>query len=161
MCGNGDEAVMEEIRARDRHTLQLAEKVDSMTFFNDQAAEQKLVRLENMVSSSYLSNVLWLWELLCNDFGFSPPGCFVLKPLSINLLCLLANLFFTCLYDVYLLVFLGLQMGLDYSYSQPSQDETFGGAETDSEYNEVESLIQQDQAQLYEALIHQQEALIQ
>ncbi|KAG5401345.1 hypothetical protein IGI04_015952 [Brassica rapa subsp. trilocularis] len=56
---------------------------------------------------------------------------------------------------------LGLQMGLDYSYSQPSQDETFGGAETDSEYNEVESLIQQDQAQLREALIHQQEALIE
>jgi len=52
-------------------------------------------------------------------------------------------------------------MGLDYSYSQPSQDETFGGAETDSDYNEVESLIQQDQAQLHEALIHQQEALIQ
>uniref|UniRef100_A0A0D3BKW9 Zinc finger GRF-type domain-containing protein n=1 Tax=Brassica oleracea var. oleracea TaxID=109376 RepID=A0A0D3BKW9_BRAOL len=52
-------------------------------------------------------------------------------------------------------------MGLDYNYSQPSQDETFGGAETDSEYNEVESLIQQDQAQLHEALIHQQEALIQ
>ncbi|KAG2265104.1 hypothetical protein Bca52824_072183 [Brassica carinata] len=52
-------------------------------------------------------------------------------------------------------------MGLDYSYSQPSQDETFGGAETDSEYNEIQSLIQQDQAQLHEALIHQQEALIQ
>ena len=40
---------MEEMRARDRHTLQLAEKVDSMTLFNDQATEQKLVRLENMV----------------------------------------------------------------------------------------------------------------
>ncbi|KAG2241764.1 hypothetical protein Bca52824_096391 [Brassica carinata] len=54
----------------------------------------------------------------------------------------------------------GLQMGLDYSYSQPSQDEAFGGA-TDDEYNEIQSLIQQDQAQLHEALIHQQEALIQ
>ncbi|KAL0791189.1 hypothetical protein Bca101_007435 [Brassica carinata] len=43
-----DEVVMEEMRARDRHTLQLAEKVNSMTFFNDQATEQKLVRLENM-----------------------------------------------------------------------------------------------------------------
>ena len=32
-------------------------------------------------------------------------------------------------------------MGLDYSYSQPSQDETFGGAESDSDYNEVESLV--------------------
>ena len=40
---------MEEMRARDRHTLQLAEKVDSMTFFNDHVNEQKLVRLENMV----------------------------------------------------------------------------------------------------------------
>ena len=40
---------MEEMRARDRHTFQLAEKVDSLTFFNDHATEQKLVRLENMV----------------------------------------------------------------------------------------------------------------
>ncbi|WZY73074.1 hypothetical protein YC2023_005314 [Brassica napus] len=40
----------------------------------------------------------------------------------------------------------GLHMGL-HSYSQPSQDDTFGGAESDSDYNEVESLIQQDQAQ--------------
>ncbi|KAG2322277.1 hypothetical protein Bca52824_015490 [Brassica carinata] len=40
-------------------------------------------------------------------------------------------------------------MGLDYSYSQPSQSETFGGDELDSEYNEVEALIQQDQAQLH------------
>ncbi|WZZ79494.1 hypothetical protein YC2023_100066 [Brassica napus] len=52
-------------------------------------------------------------------------------------------------------------MGLDYSYSQPSQDETFGGAESDSDYNEVESLIQQDQAQLDQPLIQQDQALIQ
>uniref|UniRef100_A0A0D3CPF8 No apical meristem-associated C-terminal domain-containing protein n=3 Tax=Brassica oleracea var. oleracea TaxID=109376 RepID=A0A0D3CPF8_BRAOL len=66
---------------------------------------------------------------------YNPPGCFVLKHLSIDLLCLLA--------------FFGLHMGLDYSYSQPSQDETFGGAESDSDYNEVESLIQQDQAHAF------------
>lgn len=43
-----------------------------------------------------------------------------------------------------------------YSYSQPSQDETFGGGESDSDCNEVESLIQQDQAQLDEAqALHQ------
>lgn len=44
-----DEAVMEEMRARDRHTLQLAEKVDSMNFYADFETEQKLLRLENMV----------------------------------------------------------------------------------------------------------------
>ncbi|KAG2268775.1 hypothetical protein Bca52824_063330 [Brassica carinata] len=41
-----------------------------------------------------------------------------------------------------------LNMGLDYSYSQPSQSEEFGGDESDSDYNEIEALIQQDQAQL-------------
>lgn len=49
-------------------------------------------------------------------------------------------------------------MGLDYSYSQPSQDETFGGGDWDSECNKVESLIRQDQAQLDEALIQQEQA---
>ncbi|KAF3519579.1 hypothetical protein DY000_02061684 [Brassica cretica] len=44
-----DEAVMEEMRARDRHTLQLAEKVDSLNFLRDYETEQKLVRLENLV----------------------------------------------------------------------------------------------------------------
>ncbi|KAF2566958.1 hypothetical protein F2Q68_00027410 [Brassica cretica] len=44
-----DEAVMEEMRARDRHTLQLAEKVDSLNFLSDYETDQKLVRLENMV----------------------------------------------------------------------------------------------------------------
>uniref|UniRef100_A0A0D3CY81 Uncharacterized protein n=1 Tax=Brassica oleracea var. oleracea TaxID=109376 RepID=A0A0D3CY81_BRAOL len=44
-----DEAAMEEMRARDRHTLQLAEKVDSLNFLSDYDTEQKLVRLENLV----------------------------------------------------------------------------------------------------------------
>ncbi|KAG2248376.1 hypothetical protein Bca52824_088004 [Brassica carinata] len=56
-----------------------------------------------------------------------------------------------------ILVF-GLHMGL-HSYSQPSQDETFGGAESDSDYNEVESLIQQDQAQLDQALIQRNQGV--
>ncbi|WZZ73530.1 hypothetical protein YC2023_084900 [Brassica napus] len=43
-----DEAAMEEMRARDRHTLQLAEKVDSLNFLSDYETEQKLVRLENL-----------------------------------------------------------------------------------------------------------------
>ncbi|KAJ4901698.1 hypothetical protein Rs2_15649 [Raphanus sativus] len=56
-----DEAVMEEMRARDTHTLQLAEKIDYLTFLNDydpqlnqfkesqNETEQKLVRLEKIV----------------------------------------------------------------------------------------------------------------
>uniref|UniRef100_M4CFY1 GRF-type domain-containing protein n=1 Tax=Brassica campestris TaxID=3711 RepID=M4CFY1_BRACM len=44
-----DEAVMEEMRVRDRQTLQLAEKVDSLNFLSDYETDQKLVRLENMV----------------------------------------------------------------------------------------------------------------
>ncbi|KAG2291565.1 hypothetical protein Bca52824_038234 [Brassica carinata] len=50
-------------------------------------------------------------------------------------------------------------MGLDYSYSQPSQDETFGG-QTDGEYNEVNLSFSKTKLS-YTALIHQQEALIQ
>ena len=41
---------MEEMRARDRHVLQLAEKVDSLTLLSDYETEQKLVRLEKIVS---------------------------------------------------------------------------------------------------------------
>ncbi|CAN6896510.1 unnamed protein product [Brassica oleracea] len=53
---------MEEMRARDTHTLQLSEKVDYLTFWNDydpqlnkfkdlqNETEQKLVRLEKIVS---------------------------------------------------------------------------------------------------------------
>lgn len=52
--------MMEEMRARDRHVLQLNEKVDNLTLFSDFETEQKLVRLENLVCelgkkrSSYL-----------------------------------------------------------------------------------------------------------
>ena len=45
---------MEEMRARDRHTLDLAEKVDSLTFMGDYVTEQKVARQENIVSE--LSN---------------------------------------------------------------------------------------------------------
>ncbi|KAF3555464.1 hypothetical protein F2Q69_00010268 [Brassica cretica] len=45
-----DVAVMEEMRARDRHTLQLAEKIDNLTFSSDYETQQKLVNLEKMVS---------------------------------------------------------------------------------------------------------------
>ncbi|KAJ4884262.1 hypothetical protein Rs2_34355 [Raphanus sativus] len=44
-----DEAVMEEMRARDRHTQQLAEKVDSLGLLSDFDTDQKLLRLENML----------------------------------------------------------------------------------------------------------------
>ncbi|KAF2555457.1 hypothetical protein F2Q68_00013372 [Brassica cretica] len=44
-----DMAVMEEMRARDRHTLQLAEKVETLTLLSDYETEQKLVRLEKIV----------------------------------------------------------------------------------------------------------------
>ena len=44
-----DVAVMEEMRARDRHTLQLAEKVETLTLLSDYETEQKLVRLEKIV----------------------------------------------------------------------------------------------------------------
>ena len=45
-----DVAVMEEMRARDRHTLQLAEKVETLTLLTDYESEQKVVRLEKIVS---------------------------------------------------------------------------------------------------------------
>ncbi|KAL0721619.1 hypothetical protein Bca4012_036218 [Brassica carinata] len=59
-CGNADDgechvwkwwedAVMEEMRATQRHTLQLAEKVDGLTFSCDYETAQNLLRLENMV----------------------------------------------------------------------------------------------------------------
>ncbi|KAF3528101.1 hypothetical protein DY000_02041567 [Brassica cretica] len=44
-----DVAVMEEMRARDRHVLQLAEKVDNLTLLSDYETEQKLTRLEKIV----------------------------------------------------------------------------------------------------------------
>lgn len=41
---------MEEIRARDRHTLELAEKVDFLTLMSDYETEQKMGKLEILVS---------------------------------------------------------------------------------------------------------------
>ena len=40
---------MEEMRARDRHTLELAEKVDYISFMSDYETEQKLANLEKIV----------------------------------------------------------------------------------------------------------------
>jgi len=41
---------MEEMRARDQHVLQLAEKVDNFTLLSDYETEQKVLRLEKIVS---------------------------------------------------------------------------------------------------------------
>ncbi|KAF3577726.1 hypothetical protein DY000_02033234 [Brassica cretica] len=49
-----DVAVMEEMKARDLHTLELAQKVDSLTLMGDYVTEQKVAKLEEMVSK--LSN---------------------------------------------------------------------------------------------------------
>lgn len=45
---------MEEMKARDLHTLELAQKVDSLTLMGDYVTEQKVAKLEEMVSK--LSN---------------------------------------------------------------------------------------------------------
>ena len=42
-----DVAFMEEMRVRDRHTLQLAEKVDSLTLMSDYETDQKKPRFTN------------------------------------------------------------------------------------------------------------------
>ncbi|KAF3585466.1 hypothetical protein F2Q69_00027145 [Brassica cretica] len=44
-----DVTVMEEMRARDRHVLPLAEKVENLTLFSDHETEQKLLSLEKIV----------------------------------------------------------------------------------------------------------------
>ncbi|KAG2304761.1 hypothetical protein Bca52824_033412 [Brassica carinata] len=41
-----------------------------------------------------------------------------------------------------------LNMGYDYSYSQPSESEEYGGYTVDSGYSETEDLIRQDQAEI-------------
>ncbi|KAL0721713.1 hypothetical protein Bca4012_036312 [Brassica carinata] len=46
-----DEAVMEEMRARDRHVLQLAEKVENLTLLSDYETEQKLRSIEKIVGA--------------------------------------------------------------------------------------------------------------
>ncbi|CAN6925482.1 unnamed protein product [Brassica oleracea] len=73
-----DEAVMEEMRAGDTHTLQLSEKVDYLTFWNDydpqlnkfkdlqNETEQKLVRLEKIVSE--LAENRTINYYVCKDF---------------------------------------------------------------------------------------------
>lgn len=40
---------MEEMRARDSHVLQLAEKVDNLTLCSDYDADQRLARVEQLV----------------------------------------------------------------------------------------------------------------
>lgn len=45
-----DVAIMEEMRARDMHTLELAQKVDSLTLMGDYVTEQKVANLELIVS---------------------------------------------------------------------------------------------------------------
>ncbi|XP_018490276.1 uncharacterized protein At4g04775-like [Raphanus sativus] len=45
-----DVALMEEMRARDVHVLQLAEKVDNLSLLTDYETEQKVIRLEKLVS---------------------------------------------------------------------------------------------------------------
>ncbi|WZY74826.1 hypothetical protein YC2023_021210 [Brassica napus] len=44
-----DEAMMEEMRARDRHVIQLEEKVDNLSLCSDIETDQRLVRVEKMV----------------------------------------------------------------------------------------------------------------
>ncbi|KAJ4886683.1 hypothetical protein Rs2_26431 [Raphanus sativus] len=44
-----DVAVMEEMKARDLHVHQLAEKVENLTLFSDYETEQKLLSLEKLV----------------------------------------------------------------------------------------------------------------
>ncbi|KAG2314290.1 hypothetical protein Bca52824_017412 [Brassica carinata] len=41
-----------------------------------------------------------------------------------------------------------LNMGHEYSYSQPSESEEYGGYTVDSGYSETEDLIRQDQAEI-------------
>ena len=40
---------MEEMRARDRHVIQLADKVENLTLAIDYETEQKMVRLQKLV----------------------------------------------------------------------------------------------------------------
>ena len=50
--------------------------------------------------------------------------------------------------SLFTLIFI-LKMGLDYSYSQPSESEDYGGNDSsDTEDREVEDLIRRDQAEL-------------
>ena len=44
-----DVAVMEEMRARDKHVLQLEEKVDNLSLLSDYENEQRLLRVEKIM----------------------------------------------------------------------------------------------------------------
>ncbi|XP_048598013.1 uncharacterized protein LOC125578668 isoform X2 [Brassica napus] len=44
-----DVAVMEEMRARDKHVLQLEEKVDNLNLLSDYETDEKVLRLEQLV----------------------------------------------------------------------------------------------------------------
>ena len=41
---------MEEMRARDRHVLQLSEKVEKLSLYSDYETDQRLARVEKFVS---------------------------------------------------------------------------------------------------------------
>ena len=45
-----DVAVMEEMRARDRHVLQLSEKVENLSLYSEYETDQRLARVEKIVS---------------------------------------------------------------------------------------------------------------
>ncbi|WZZ04140.1 hypothetical protein YC2023_090061 [Brassica napus] len=45
-----DVALMEEMRARDRHVLQLSEKVENLSLYSDYETDQRLARVEKFVS---------------------------------------------------------------------------------------------------------------
>uniref|UniRef100_A0A0D3AQ38 Zinc finger GRF-type domain-containing protein n=1 Tax=Brassica oleracea var. oleracea TaxID=109376 RepID=A0A0D3AQ38_BRAOL len=60
-----DVAVMEEMKARDKHILQLAEKVDNLTFLSDFETEQKLVRFGDHL---YVNpDAIVMCNLICTD----------------------------------------------------------------------------------------------
>ena len=45
-----DVAAMEEMRARDRHVLQLSEKVENLSLYSEYETDQRLARVEKIVS---------------------------------------------------------------------------------------------------------------
>ncbi|KAJ4889202.1 hypothetical protein Rs2_28950 [Raphanus sativus] len=74
-----DEAIMEEMRARDRHVLQLAEKVDNLTVLPDYETDQRLSSLEKTVGDIVVDkSELRLSSL--EKYGFQ---CFVIAMLLV------------------------------------------------------------------------------
>ncbi|KAF3576281.1 hypothetical protein DY000_02028647 [Brassica cretica] len=202
-----DVAVMEEMRARDRHVLQLAEKVDSLTLLTDYETEQKMVRLEKIVrEKSRFSNgfeyfvsvmVIVLVLIGCVDCMVVPSvsiAKFVSQTSSTNVsdheirpegvkaakykrntakekslaeytsiwemkkedLAMKERMSKLAILDTLLAKKeplseaeeVKLKMGHDYSYSQPSESEDYGGNSVDSGYSETEDLIRRDQAEI-------------